>query len=64
MVIDEVFGFIDLSDFVVIGADAGEEGIGADIPTGRLGEMGDSDRMAIGSRRRREEPLHDRGVEI
>jgi len=39
LVLDEVLGLLDLPDVVVVGADAREEGVRADLPAGRLGEV-------------------------
>ena len=64
LVLDEVLWSRDLADVVVVGADASEQRVGADGPTGRLGEIRDGDRMCVRARRLETEPLHQRTIQI
>src|SRR5690606_42041293 len=43
LIFDEVFGFLGLADVVEEGADAGEQGVGADGGGGVFGELGDDE---------------------
>src|SRR6266536_3604497 len=57
LILDEVLWSRDLADVVVVRADAGKQGIGADGAACGFGEIGDRDRVGVGPRCLETQPL-------
>ena len=64
LILDEVLWLGDFADVVVVRADSSEERVGADRARCRFGEVGDGNRVRIGSRRLETQPLHQRPIEV
>ena len=64
LVLDKVLRPGQLADIVVVRADARQHRVGPDRAAGRLGQIGDRDRVGVGPRRLEAQPLQQWPVQI